>query len=267
MHQVFQDAMALVTEIGKPTYFITMTANPQWQEIQDKLKPWQKAEDVPTLVARVFHIKFQQFLEDVTVKERLGKCLSYVYTIEFQKRGLPHAHLILIMDTRSLPRTGLEIDCVVSAEIPDITTSPKLHDTVLKYMVHGPCSTGRCLSERGCRFKFPKPPQPVTIMAEDAYPAYKRTEDGPTLKKGGRVVTNAWIVPYTPYFLLKYNCHVNTEVATGIQAVGYLCKYIAKGHDRVAVELFQGDEPRAYVDGRYLSAAEGEFRLQVFTQR
>ena len=38
MAQSYQDAMALVRKFGFPDLFITMTANPAWQEIANKLR-------------------------------------------------------------------------------------------------------------------------------------------------------------------------------------------------------------------------------------
>ena len=41
MHQLYQDAMAIVRAHGKPTLFITVTTNPKWPEITDNLLPGQ----------------------------------------------------------------------------------------------------------------------------------------------------------------------------------------------------------------------------------
>ena len=57
MQQVYQDSMAIVRHFGRPTLFITFTANPKWKEIVDELLPGQTAVDRPDLVARVFHLK------------------------------------------------------------------------------------------------------------------------------------------------------------------------------------------------------------------
>jgi hypothetical protein len=57
MKQRHMDAMALVQTYGKPDIFLTMTCNPNWQEIQDELFPGQTPEDRPDLVARVFRAK------------------------------------------------------------------------------------------------------------------------------------------------------------------------------------------------------------------
>jgi len=37
MYQLFQDSMAICRFCQKPDLFITMTANPNWPEIQDAL--------------------------------------------------------------------------------------------------------------------------------------------------------------------------------------------------------------------------------------
>ena len=66
MAQCYQDAMAVARYFGKIDYFITMTANPKWREIQENLLPGQSATDRPDLVSRVFRAKQQQLLDDIT---------------------------------------------------------------------------------------------------------------------------------------------------------------------------------------------------------
>ena len=39
MQQNYLDAMSMVRNKGKPDFFVTMTANPQWQEITENLLP------------------------------------------------------------------------------------------------------------------------------------------------------------------------------------------------------------------------------------
>ena len=43
------DGMALVAWAGKPTLFITFTANPKWRELTEALEPGQVGEDVVSL--------------------------------------------------------------------------------------------------------------------------------------------------------------------------------------------------------------------------
>ena len=138
MIQLYQDALSIVRRFGKPDYFITFTCNPKWPEIQRELLFHQKASDRPDLCSRVFHLKLRELLDDLTKKNVLGKAVAYVYTIEFQKRGLPHAHILLIVDPLDRPQTIEDYDKVVSAEIPDPDAYPLAYETVVKNMVHGP---------------------------------------------------------------------------------------------------------------------------------
>jgi len=97
MYQLYQDAMSIVSHFGKPDLFITFTCNPKWPEITRELLPNQNAADRPDLTARVFHIKLQKLLKDLNINHWFGKVIAYVYVVEFQKRGLPHAHILLIL--------------------------------------------------------------------------------------------------------------------------------------------------------------------------
>ncbi|KAF1885860.1 hypothetical protein Lal_00042734 [Lupinus albus] len=49
----------------------------------------------PYIISRVFKMKFEELLHDLKKIHVLGKVLAYIYIIEFQKRGLPHAHLLI----------------------------------------------------------------------------------------------------------------------------------------------------------------------------
>ena len=137
MQQNYQDAMALVREFGFPGFFITMTANPSWPEVTANLREWETAADRPDLVARVFKLKLDELLRDLTERGVLGQATAHTYVIEFQKRGLPHAHILLIVRPANKPRTAAEIDAIVSAEIPNKVSQPELYERFPSI-----CSTG-----------------------------------------------------------------------------------------------------------------------------
>jgi len=61
-----------------------------------------------------------------------------MYTVEFQKRGLPHAHILLWLDGENKLRNPTDIDGVISTELPDAILYPKLSKAVTTYMIHGP---------------------------------------------------------------------------------------------------------------------------------
>lgn len=67
MAQIYQDSMAIVRELGKPSLFVTVTANPNWKEIQDQLFDGQTASDRPDIVARVFEQKRKAILKDLRI--------------------------------------------------------------------------------------------------------------------------------------------------------------------------------------------------------
>ncbi|GBP83330.1 hypothetical protein EVAR_54347_1 [Eumeta japonica] len=61
-----------------------------------------------------------------------------MYSVEWQKRGLPHAHILIWLVEKIRPN---EVDAVISAEIPNVQVDPGLHEVVIKNMIHGPCGT------------------------------------------------------------------------------------------------------------------------------
>src|SRR6266498_2648677 len=139
MYQLYQDAMAIVSCFGKSDLFITFTCNPKWPEIARELGSHQSANDRPDLTAHIFHVKLQEFLKDLLHNNCLSKVIVYIYVIEFQKRGLPHVHFLLILASENKLQTTEDYDCIVSAEILNPLTHPLAYETVSIMMMHSPC--------------------------------------------------------------------------------------------------------------------------------
>ena len=184
----YQDAMAICKEFGKPTYFITFTANPNWSEVRNSLLPGQSPADRPDLIARVFNLKLK-ILMDCLKKGLLGESVAYCSTIEFQKRGLPHCHILFITSIEDSPRTPEVIDEVISAELPDPALEPELFEIVGKTMVHGPCGAAYpnapCMVNGICSKGYPKNFCDTTIVGNDSYPTYRRRNNGRFFEKNG----------------------------------------------------------------------------------
>ena len=164
--------------------------------------------------------------------------MAYVHVIEFQKRGLPHEHILLIMKAKSKLRTPDDYDRVISAEIPDKNKYLVLHDLVVKHMLHGPCGALKkscpCMVDGQCRFHYPRDFCDATLQGKDSYPIYRRRDDVVRVRIRGAYLDNRWVVPYNPFLLMTYNCHINVEACSSIKAVKYLFKYIYKGHDKAS---------------------------------
>ncbi|XP_071643019.1 uncharacterized protein [Temnothorax longispinosus] len=268
MLQHYQDAMAIVRKYGKPDIFITMTCNPNWREIRENLLPGQQPADRPDICARVFNIK-KDYLIDVIVRQKFfGEVLAYVYVIEFQKRGLPHIHLLITLKRNCKILNPETVDRFISAEIPDPNENESLHNVVMKHMIHGPCGDW-CLINDKCSKHFPKPFRPETTMDEDGYPQYRRRNNGLLYERPGRyVVDNRYVVPYNPTLLLLFNSHINVEIVTSIRSVKYLYKYIYKGHDAASVIIGENidktiihDEIQDFIEARYVGPVEACWRI------
>ena len=267
LHQTYLDSMCIVSHFGKPDYLITMTANPSWTEITANLRPGETAADRPDLVARVFHSKLSHLLHMLTRDGFLGKAVAWTWVVEFQKRGLPHAHILLIVRSQDKPTTAAHIDEVVSAELPDPISQPELYRLVETHMIHGPCGHLNphcpCMQDGVCTKNYPKQFLPETRIKEGGYPAYRRRETQPlrTAKKG--VLDTRSVVPHNLGLLETFDCHLNVEVCTSIRAVKYLYKYTYKGPDRSCLER-SIDEVSQYLDSRYCGAPEAAWRVFGF---
>ena len=132
------DAMTLVTRYGKPDFFVTMTCNPYWDEIVTELLPGQTPQDRPGVVARVYHAKLLDLQNFLIKKGNLGKVVAWAHVTEFQKRGLPHEHFLLVMEPGSKLKSPDDFDKYILAELPDKKKYPELHKLVCKHMMHGP---------------------------------------------------------------------------------------------------------------------------------
>ncbi|KAK9059237.1 hypothetical protein SSX86_021856 [Deinandra increscens subsp. villosa] len=246
MMQNFLDAMALCKWYGYPDLFITITCNPRWPEIiRFLLDKTIKPEDRPDILCRLFKMKLDSLIKDIKEKSLFGKIQAVVYTIEFQKRGLPHAHICVFMHPDSKLPTPDHIDRVISAEIPDQHEDPELYSLVQDFMIHGPC--GHHNTKR---------------------------RDGPTIVKSGADIDTRFVVPYNKFLLKKYQAHINVEWCNQGNAIKYLFKYINKGPDRTTLKLQPYDsngqplksidEIKLYYDCRYVSACEASWRIYAF---
>ena len=65
MHQLYQNAMALIRRYGKPDLFLTVTCNINWKEIQENLKVGESAFNRPDLCARVFKLKLKELMDHI----------------------------------------------------------------------------------------------------------------------------------------------------------------------------------------------------------
>ncbi|CAN1787491.1 ATP-dependent DNA helicase pif1 [Linum perenne] len=175
----FQDAMAICRWGGYPDLFLTFTC---------------KAD----IIARVFKLKLNKLLEEITVKKIFGR--------------------------------------TTAPEIPDRYSDPKCYEVVTKFMIHGPCGslnpTSSCTVEGKCTKHFPKKYCSQTTIDEDGFPRYRRRENGSFVTVNNITLANRFVVPYNRYLLLRFQAHINLEFCNKSRSIKYLFKYINKPPDR-----------------------------------
>ena len=173
-------------------------------------------------------------MQDLKSGGVIGKVVAHMHVVEFQKRGLPHAHILIIIADKDRAMTPEMVDSVISAELPpspEDADSPseadqrkRLYDIVLSSMVHGPCGAANpkspCMEDGRCTKNYPKDFQrKTTVDTDNNYATYRRRapEDGgqqAMCKKTNTIIDNRMIVPYCPFLSLRYNCHINFEFCT-----------------------------------------------------
>ena len=83
-----------------------------------------------------------------------------MHVIEFQKRGLPHTHMLIWLHPNDGPKGIDQIDELISAEIPDQKNDLIGYNVVKKFMMHGPCGDdyvySACMVKGRCGRHFPK---------------------------------------------------------------------------------------------------------------
>ncbi|XP_071727416.1 uncharacterized protein [Rutidosis leptorrhynchoides] len=276
--------MALCREFDNPDLFITFTSNPKWPEIEGMLCfiEGQRAPDRPEIVARIFKQKLDNLMNDIMKGNIFGTCEAGIHIIEFQKRGLPHVHILIWLTRAYKCKTPEDINDLILAEIPNEAHDPKGYKAVTEYMLHGPCDRKHkdapCMIDSQCSKHFPKPYYAETTIDEDGYANYRRRNNGVNVTKGKSTLDNSFVVPYNRYLLIRYNAHINVEWCNRSRAIKYLFKYLNKGPDRATIviqenvlptqnssgipeKIIDVDEIKNYLDCRYLSPCEAAWRL------
>jgi hypothetical protein len=86
-----------------------------------------------------------------------GSVRCWMYSVEWQKIGLPHAHILLWLYNKI---TASEIDDAICAEIPDADGDKDLYEVVTKTMIHGPCGSlnpnAPCMRDGKCSKRYPR---------------------------------------------------------------------------------------------------------------
>ncbi|XP_044575115.1 uncharacterized protein LOC123258925 [Cotesia glomerata] len=205
-----------------------------------------------------------------------------MYSVEWQKRGLPHAHILIRLVDKI---RADDIDSLISAEIPDPSTDQLLFDIVTTNMIHGLCGnlnpSSPCMVDGKCTKRFSKDFTNDMVTHVNGYPIYRRrsTENGgqsfvKTINKADIDIDNRWVVPYSSLLSKTFDAHINVELCSSVKSIMYICKYLHKGSDMAVFRVEntnvhsppvnENDEITIYQIGRYISSNEAVWRIFGF---
>lgn len=273
----YSDAIAIVSRLGNPSFFLTFTCNPKWPEILQSTQSNSSLNN-PLVCARVFNLKLNELLKDLRSGAWFGKIVYMIHVIEFQKRGLPHAHICFRVEGGG-PVHNSDIDKFVRADIPEVIEGDgRLRTAVLNHMIHGPCGPSHrtdlpCWDndKMKCSKYFPKRESDVTFCDDKGFIHFRRNSKNTAnikYRNNEVQVNDTWVVPYNASLLLKFDAHINLEVSTQRTVVKYLFKYITKGPDesRVTVvpDQHKDNEIEQYVTKRYIGSSDAAWRTLEF---
>ena len=183
-----KDIFAMIRQLSLPTWFMSLSAaDTRWTDLLkmlaklndgieysetelDKLTWQEKTKLVqkdPVTCSRYFDHRVQEFLNTIlkSSSEPIGKVLDYFYRVEFQQRGSPHIHMLVWVENAPTLETKSEEEII---EFVDgyLTCSSDNEKTanLINLQSHKHSRTCRKKGKPICRFGFPLPPLPKTML-------------------------------------------------------------------------------------------------------
>uniref|UniRef100_A0A0K0FSG3 Helitron_like_N domain-containing protein n=1 Tax=Strongyloides venezuelensis TaxID=75913 RepID=A0A0K0FSG3_STRVS len=181
-------------------------------------------------------------IHDLKENKIMGNVVYLQSTIEFQKRSLPHIHILVKVSKNDFRLTSDQVDKCVKAKFPDKEKNPRLFKIVTKTMVHSRCDISKtkvlCWNEE------------KNICTEKFSEQYQKN----FTDRFGNKVNNDFCVTYNLYFNLKYNSHIN---------------YTHKSNEnKIAADVVETvdskNEVLLHIDSRYVGPSEAVWRIMKY---
>ena len=230
--------LAMVKTLGTPTFFVTLSCNDNWPELQafialnHTLGQRTSVKDNPLMAALAFQQRWHALLKHVLKKKHpLDRVLEFFARVEFQSRGSPHMHVFLWTDlgtdfgsacARDIVKV---IDKTICTTIPDKDSNLELHRLVNTFQMHKHSFTCK-KGNRRCRFDFPRRtcsrtnlcfnPDVITHHHGRFYETVRRTDD-------------IWVNAYNPVILKHWRANMYIQLVGNAESCAfYVCKYVCK---------------------------------------
>ena len=180
----------MIRQLGNPTWFCSFSAaetrwihlikilgrlldNKDYTDDEVTQMTWQKKSELiqkdPVTCARNFEHMVQLFVHDFIKSscQPIGEVIDFFYRVEFQQRGSPHIHGLFWI--KNAPEYGRDCDEDI-IKFVDSYISCKADSDDLSELVnlqrHKHSKTCKKKGRAICRFNFPLPPMPRTMILE-----------------------------------------------------------------------------------------------------
>nr|GEU97923.1 DNA helicase [Tanacetum cinerariifolium] len=212
MYAHYLDALAICRVHGNPSFFITFTCNAKWPEIQEYMDSYPELTTAnrADIVDRVFEQKVCDYIKFVRNTKLFGHITAVLYTIEFQKHGLPHCHSLLWVSLSSKVQQDINVDKYISAELPDPAHDPEAYIVISELVIHGPCGyankNASCMKDgHKCNCNFLKPYCDATYIDKDGFVHYRRRHTDIDTERQQVRLDNSYVVPFNRALCMRQN--------------------------------------------------------------
>ena len=183
-----KDLFAMIRQLGNPAWFCSFSAaetrwihliktlgrlidNKDYTDDEVTQMTWQKKSELiqkdPVTCARNFEHMVQLFIHEFIKSsyQPIGEVVDFFFGVEFQQRGSPHIHGLFWI--KNAPEYGRDcdgdiikfVDSYISCKADDLSELVNLQG-------HKHSKTCKKKGRAICRFNFPLPPMPRTVILE-----------------------------------------------------------------------------------------------------
>nr|GEV55880.1 DNA helicase [Tanacetum cinerariifolium] len=164
---------------------------------------------------RVFQHKVKDLVKFLKEVKTFGRVVAVLYTIEFQKRGMPHCHTLLWVDSKNKITDASQIDEYIPAELPDPVKDMRGYKVVYELMLHGSCGavnlSAPCMQNGTCNKKIPKRFNANTFFDSNGRTQYRQRDTGTYFMKPESRLDNCNVVLYNRVLCLAFEAYINVE--------------------------------------------------------
>ena len=180
----------MIRQLGNPTWFCSFSAaetrwthllktlgriveKKEYMDEEIKQMTWEQKSDLiqkdPVTCARNVEHMVQLFIRDVLKSNvaPIGEIADYFYRVEFQQRGSPHIHgLFWVKEAPQYEKNSNEdivkfVDKYITCQKSD---SSNEMEELINLQTHRHAKTCKKTGHNVCRFNFPVPPMPKTMI-------------------------------------------------------------------------------------------------------